>query len=83
MAESDPKLLLLNLFTIKGTKQGKEQTIPVLGVFPVLRVKTLFWISPAWFSSQPFEVKLLNLYLVTLYPLTVFNKSLAAALFLK
>jgi hypothetical protein len=41
MAESDPKLLLLNLFTIKGTKQGKEQTIPVLGVFSCVKDKVL------------------------------------------
>jgi hypothetical protein len=52
MAESDPKLLLLNLFSIKGTKQGKERTILVLGVFscvkgkdPVLDISSLVWFT--------------------------------------
>ncbi len=55
MAESDPKLLLLNLFTIKGTKQGKERTIPVLGVFscvkgkdPVLDISSMVWFTAFW-----------------------------------
>jgi len=52
MAESDPKLLLLNLFTIKGTKQGEERTIPVLGGFswvkgkdPVLDISSILWFT--------------------------------------